>query len=137
MPFAFRCKNCGRLESPDNAGECEHPHSCTVCGAGVTLNPKTKALAGELADPNTTIERRTAIAAELLKLSTTGDNEKKIHADNWEHLCEATDERLVELGLSRNDVVKHTAAPKTASRSPQDIARTATEGAVVQDTPTT
>jgi hypothetical protein len=36
MPFAFRCKNCGHLHSAEYAGECELPHACAVCDAGVT-----------------------------------------------------------------------------------------------------
>lgn len=135
MAHAFRCKSCGRIESADAAGECQHPHACSVCGAGVILNPKTKALAGELADPNTTVERRVAIAAELLQLANTGDNTKLIHADNWEHLCDATDERLAELGLSRSDVVKHTPVPSQMNRSPQNLVRTATEGVATPNTP--
>lgn len=41
MPFAFRCKNCGRLETPANSGESAHPHACTVCGSGVSFDPKS------------------------------------------------------------------------------------------------
>lgn len=39
--YAFRCKNCGRLEHGDNAGENVVPHSCTVCGHGVSFHPQT------------------------------------------------------------------------------------------------
>lgn len=39
--YAFRCKTCGHFEPADHAGECEYPHACVVCGAGVSYNPKT------------------------------------------------------------------------------------------------
>lgn len=41
MSFAFRCKNCGRLETSDNAGESDTPHACVVCGCGVQFDSKT------------------------------------------------------------------------------------------------
>ena len=37
-PYAFRCNNCGRLESGDHAGEAEIPASCRACGAGVSFD---------------------------------------------------------------------------------------------------
>jgi hypothetical protein len=39
----FKCKNCGHVESAEQAGECSHPHACSACGAGITYNPKTGA----------------------------------------------------------------------------------------------
>ena len=42
MPYqdkpAFRCKNCGHLESAEHAGENETPAACSVCGAGITFS---------------------------------------------------------------------------------------------------
>jgi hypothetical protein len=38
---AFRCKNCGFLESPGNAGESDVPHACRACGHGVRFDPIT------------------------------------------------------------------------------------------------
>lgn len=40
---AFRCKNCGRLHTSDDAAEASHPHACQVCGAGVSFDPRTGA----------------------------------------------------------------------------------------------
>ena len=37
----FRCKACGHIVHGDDAGECEHPHACPACGAGVSYNPQT------------------------------------------------------------------------------------------------
>jgi len=41
MKKAFRCKNCGHLETAANAGDSDFPHACRVCGSGVSFNPKT------------------------------------------------------------------------------------------------
>lgn len=41
MAHAFRCKNCGRLETSDNAGESDVPHACCACGSGVAFDSKT------------------------------------------------------------------------------------------------
>lgn len=37
--YAFRCKNCGRLETSGNAGELSAPAACPVCGYGVSYDP--------------------------------------------------------------------------------------------------
>jgi hypothetical protein len=41
MKYAFRCKNCGRLETSDQAAECSHPHACRVCGDGIRYDSRT------------------------------------------------------------------------------------------------
>lgn len=133
-PVAFRCRNCGRLETADHAGESAVPFACRNCGAGVTLNPRTKALAQELADPNLPTERRVAIANELTRLAQTGDNDKLLHPDNWEVLADATPERLGELGIHQNRVTKHTGRPVRAGVvSGQHTRAEASEAAVVTD----
>ncbi len=38
---AFRCHACGHFISAGSAGECNHPHACPSCGAGVSYDPKT------------------------------------------------------------------------------------------------
>ena len=38
---AFRCRNCGRLEEAEHAGENLHPHACSVCGCGVSFDSRT------------------------------------------------------------------------------------------------
>lgn len=42
-------------------------------------------------------------------VSFTRAGVKELHPDNWEHLCEASEERLAELGLTAEDVCKHEA----------------------------
>lgn len=37
---AFRCKTCGCIHPAEHAGECDCPHACSVCGAGVSFNAK-------------------------------------------------------------------------------------------------
>lgn len=38
---AFRCKNCGRYETAEHAGERSTPCACSVCGAGVSFDPRS------------------------------------------------------------------------------------------------
>lgn len=38
---AFRCKNCGFLETSAQAGENATPHACPGCGCGVKFDPQT------------------------------------------------------------------------------------------------
>lgn len=42
MKNAFRCKNCGRLHTSDDAAESAHPHACCVCDAGVRFDTRGK-----------------------------------------------------------------------------------------------
>lgn len=116
MPFtdkpAFRCKACGHLEAAEHAGEHDLPHACSVCGSGVCLSPRTKALADELASPNCTAERRMAIAAQLGKIQS-GTEAKEFDPANWEVLADCTPDRLKELGL------KECARHKGAKGAPQ------------------
>jgi len=39
--LAFKCMNCGHLETSGNAGERDYPAACTTCGAGVSFDPAT------------------------------------------------------------------------------------------------
>jgi hypothetical protein len=39
MAYAFRCKNCKRLETSAYAGVRDLPARCSVCGAGVSFTP--------------------------------------------------------------------------------------------------
>ena len=36
--YAFRCKNCGRLHTSDDAAEASHPHCCKVCSSGIVFD---------------------------------------------------------------------------------------------------
>lgn len=80
---AFRCNSCGRLHTCDDAAEAPHPHSCRLCGNGVTFNKR---------------------------------GIKVLDLDNWEVLSIATPERLVELGITADDVEQHEVWAKGASK---------------------
>jgi hypothetical protein len=80
---AFRCKNCGHFAPAEHAGECEHPHACSACGAGISYDPKTGV--------------------------------KIFDTNNWEILCEATPERLKELGLD-GEVERHVPHVKSGNK---------------------
>lgn len=41
MKHAFRCRNCGTLETSGNAGERPTPAACRICGFGVSFDPLT------------------------------------------------------------------------------------------------
>ena len=41
MTPAFRCKNCGRLEPAEHAGERSVPCACSVCGCGVSFDQRS------------------------------------------------------------------------------------------------
>lgn len=41
--YAFKCRECGRLEEAENAGERGLPAACRSCGAGVRFDPRTGA----------------------------------------------------------------------------------------------
>ena len=95
MKPAFRCRNCGRLESAVAAGECAVPHACSCCGAGVVRDATVDL---ELCDHTLDLSRR----AELLSKRAIA---KRLVPGNWEILANATPERLRELGLT--EVSRH------------------------------
>lgn len=138
MPFqdkaSFRCKNCGHIEGPEHAGENDLPHGCSVCGAGVVLNPRTKALSAELANPATKRERITEIATELGKLAVSGENAKLLEADNWEILADAPKAKLKEYGLESHQVHRHVEMPaESATVKGKHVKASGSEGAAVKD----
>ncbi len=98
MRYAFRCKNCGCLETAAQAGESSHPHACRVCGKGVThtVDPRSGAIT------------------------------KTFQPENWEALCECTPEQLEQIGISADQVDKHEPwAAASAIRAGKTIERTA------------
>jgi len=131
-PIAFRCRACGRLHEAEHAGENEVPHACSVCGAGVVLNPAAKALAVELGNPECTTERRLAIAVELLKASQAG-GDKQFDPDNWEVLADCGDARLEELGIEKPRVVRHVAKLKGMVAPGKHLVREMVDSVGVKD----
>lgn len=127
---AFRCKNCGHIESADAAGENDLPHACSCCGAGVVHAPHMKKLSEELARPDCTVERRLQIAKELVKVN---NDPKVLDPSNWECLCDMPPERLKELGLKKEQVVKHAPKVKTAPKLDRTVAVHAEEKVKAQD----
>jgi hypothetical protein len=102
--FAFRCKNCGRLETSDHAAEGEFPHACRACGAGVVF--RHAELAAKLTEPGADVP---ALAAEIAKCDPAT---KRLVPDNWEVLADATPDRMAELGLTPGQVTAHEPWPR-------------------------
>lgn len=102
--WAFRCKNCGRLETSDHAAEGEYPHACRVCGAGVVF--RHAELAAMLTREGADIP---ALAAEIARCDPAT---KRLVPENWEVLADAPPERLAELGLSPDRVEAHEPWPR-------------------------
>ncbi len=108
MAVAFQCRNCGRLEEPDHAGDHEVPRGCRVCGKGVHF---------EIDD---------------------GGNPQAIDdTDNWTVLADLPDKAQKALldkhALKDKDIVKHTPAPSGASRPPQHHERSAEDNLGTED----
>lgn len=104
--FAFKCRHCGHLESSGQAGERDFPASCRYCGHGVKF------------DPTTGIK--------------SYDNEA-----NWIVLGDLEGTELEDVlifhGIAKSQVEKHTAAPSTSNREPQNISREAEENLGAED----
>lgn len=64
---------------------------------------------------------------------------KTVDPKNWEKLCEATPERLAELGLKPEHVEKHVKWPSTKpeGQTPMNQIRVARDGPKAQDKATT
>lgn len=132
--YAFRCKNCGHLHSSEAACEADHPHACCVCGAGVTFGVGHEDFATAIVDPNLTQEQRVEMCKKLTSQATT----KTVQADNWEVLHDATDERLTELELTRDQVCQHVPKPspdQEEGKAPQHVAVVGAEAVVHKDSP--
>jgi hypothetical protein len=142
--LAFRCKNCGRLETSDHAAEGEFPHACRVCGAGVVF--RHAELAAMLTEPGADVP---ALAAEIARCDPAT---KRLVPENWEVLADAPPERLAELGLTPEQVAAHEPWPRgevpemhrerhfgvppaqaAAPGPPRAVAAEAREGAGTQD----
>ncbi len=117
--YAFRCKNCGYLESAAHAGESPIPHACRVCKMGVVFAATAEdVLKHEHCRPHAEALKKCHAAGDLHKHHLQGGRHVPLPAgipaskylihENWEVLADADDARLTELNLSRNDVVRHT-----------------------------
>ena len=106
MQYAFKCRNCGHLEDPGNAGERTVPAACRNCGAGVHFDPKTGLKAY---DEDNWIVLADLPATELTPIL-------RFH------------------GITRDDIVAHEPEPSPqATREPEAIERTAEETLGAED----
>lgn len=129
---AFRCKSCGRLHHAEHAGDNEVPHSCTVCGSGVTWNAPAVKIAQSIANPDLTDAQRKQMASDLER--ALKNQEKGYDPSNWEVLHDATDERLAELGINRAHVVRHVpTSPSQPNPNPQNLSLHTTEPPTIKD----
>lgn len=105
--YAFKCRECGTLEEPGNAGERAVPAACRICGAGVSFDPRTGAKAYD--------EGNWLVLADL-------------PADELAPIREFH-------GIARKDVTRHTPEPSTATREPAAIDRSTSDGLGSEDRP--
>lgn len=108
MKYAFRCRACGNLQSAEHAGRSSVPHACSSCGSGVGFGPDNQKLE-EIIAANSGGRSGDLVAALRTALANPVKN---LHADNWEVLAEATADRLDELGLTEEQVERHTPVPE-------------------------
>jgi hypothetical protein len=103
MKYAFRCKNCGHLHHAEHAGDDAVPHACCVCGKGVTHGIDFRAVAEKLRKPGLSDKERSQLADQLASTSL----EKTFQPENWQCLCDFSEDQLRECGLCMDDVVTH------------------------------
>ncbi len=58
---------------------------------------------------------------------------KTLNKDNWDVLADMTDAALSKIGLTRNDVEKHTPLPATNSGPPKNISVHAADGIKISE----
>lgn len=116
--YSFRCNNCGRLETSENAGERDFPAACRSCGAGVSFHPTTGIK--QYHEDNWTV--LADLSPEELEAIRVVKKEKS--GESYAYW----DEKDVK-------IVKHKAAPNTVpeGREPQMIERTAEEHLGAED----
>lgn len=116
--FAFRCKNCGVLETSEQAGERNFPAACRNCGAGVEYDPQSGV-------KNYLDEKNWIVLADLTPEELEEQRVvKKASGDTYSYW----DSKDVK-------IVKHKAAPSTIpeGREPQEISREAGETLGAED----
>lgn len=102
--YTFRCNNCGTLKNTiEDCGDNDFPHSCRVCGKGVTHSDLHHEIDRTLAqnDPKALQDLADRIQAKQIDVN---DQTKTVYPANWELLSEATPARLKELGLKADQV---------------------------------
>lgn len=100
---AFRCKNCGFLHTVGDAGENEYPHSCRVCGKGVTHSMLHHEIDQMIAKNDHQGLAKLAGQVQRKEINVN-DQTKTVYPDNWEILADASPARLKELGLAKDQV---------------------------------
>lgn len=120
---AFRCKNCGHLESADHAGEYSHPHLCSCCDAGVLMGFSMKDLfkahpfLAELTQAE--LSARTIQNGKVIRLH---------HLENWEVLADTHPDELAKMGHTPDTVCRHVPfKTKGMEREPINHVRTAND----------
>ncbi len=142
---AFRCRNCGYLESAEHAGESAVPHSCRVCHRGVVFARNVEeAVQHEHCKPHLDALAKSVLRGDFAKHHLQGGRHIPLPAgmpvskylihECWEVLADCDDDRLAELGLSRADVVRHTPGGATRNASAAKIIEASiTDGAKSTD----
>lgn len=102
---SFRCRKCGHFEPSGHAAESPQPHACSVCGGGVVFTAEPVKVLAEL--------KAKYPDHNFKEYPVVPGIKKIIDHTNWEILHDATDARLEELGLKREQVEKHLAGPTT------------------------
>jgi hypothetical protein len=122
VAHAFRCKNCGRIEHAEHAGENDVPHACTVCGKGVTFTADADLAEQARKDKKQVIEPMPGYF-------------KIIDTENWEVLADAKPDRLKQLGIEPKHVVKHNGKKFKASTDNKMVEAHAEEKVGAKDKP--
>lgn len=116
--FAFKCKNCGSLETSGNAGERDFPAACPTCGKGVRYDVDT----GVKEYLN---EENWIVLADLSPEELEAErSDLKANGETYYYW----DDKDVK-------IVRHTAAPNTVpeGREPQNISREVEEHLGAED----
>ena len=116
--YAFRCKNCGALETSEQAGERDFPAACRICGHGVRYDPLT-------GDKEYLNEENWTVLSDLSSEELEKERVVK-KSDGKEYAYWDSDDIKI---------VKHKAAPSTVpeGREPQAIEREAEESLGAED----
>lgn len=114
--YAFRCRNCGRLVSSEDAGERDFPAACPICGHGIEFDTLT--------GNKTYVEDNWIVLANLSDEELEAERVRHTDAGDFEYW--AKDEIKIQ---------KHKAAPSTIpeGREPQNIEATVEDALGAED----